>query len=396
MISVQEAKHIIQSNIASSKKEIISLSNACGLTLAEDIFSPMDVPQFNQSAMDGFAFKFVNDEMNMFTVVGEMQAGASIAPRVGPGEAIRIFTGAPVPDTCDTVVMKEKTCVEDNVVSITQNTFAYGDNVRLKGSEIQRGDIAMEKGLTLTPAAIGFAASLGISELLVFASPKITLIITGDELVEPGNPLYYGQVYNSNAYTLQAALEQIYPFNVKVLYAKDTANAVERNVKDALSDADFILLTGGVSAGDYDFVPQVLANCGITQLFHKIKQKPGKPLYFGKNEGTIVFGLPGNPASVLTCFYEYVMPALLQYMHKQPPDSVCKLILTKPISKKSGLTHFLKGRYTQTSVTPLQAQESYRMSSFSMADCFICLDENCTDLQAGEIVEVHKFPFHYL
>ncbi len=264
--------------------------------------------------------------------------------------------------------------------------------MRPKGAEIKAGELALPKHSLLTPAAIGFLASIGNTEVNVYPLPRISIIITGNELQQPGQPLQYGQVYESNSFALKSALQQLNIHNTDVLLADDTLEILSDKLSSALHQSDVVLLTGGASVGDYDFVLQAAAACGVETIFHKIKQRPGKPLFFGKKENKLVFGLPGNPASVITCFYEYVAPALALLSNKTFSLQKLNVPLTKPFKKAAGLTHFLKGFYDGKTVTALHAQESYRLSSFANANCLIQVNEEVTECKEGEPVEIHLLP----
>jgi molybdopterin molybdotransferase len=267
-----------------------------------------------------------------------------------------------------------------------------GVNVRLKGSEIKAGDLAVAKESLLMPAAIGFLAGIGMTEVLVYPYPVVSIIVTGNELLTPGQPLKPGQVYESNSFSLQAALRQLDITDVKIYKAEDTLETVKRVLNDALQNSHVVFLTGGVSVGDYDFVAAAAKENGIEKIFHKIKQKPGKPFYFGKKEKKLVFGLPGNPASVLTCFYEYVEPALKQMVKQKTGLKMMKVPLAEPFKKAAGLTHFLKGFFDGKTATALHAQESYRLSSFANANCLVKIEEEVTACEKGELVEIHLLP----
>jgi molybdopterin molybdotransferase len=288
--------------------------------------------------------------------------------------------------------MQEKTKVENDALLIQDDTLRPGTNVRLKGSEINKGDLAVSKDSLLMPAAIGFLAGIGVTEILVYPNPSISIIVTGNELIKPGQSLQKGQVYESNSYSLQAALKQLHIQNVKVYRVEDELEKVKHVMKDALQETEIVFLTGGVSVGEYDFVAAAAEENGIEKVFHKIKQRPGKPLFFGKKENKLIFGLPGNPASVLTCFYEYVEPALRKMTKQKTGIQVTKASLSMPFKKATGLTHFLKGFYDGNTVTPLHAQESYRLSSFAHANCLIKIEEDVTHCDKGELVEIHLLP----
>jgi molybdopterin molybdotransferase len=220
----------------------------------------------------------------------------------------------------------------------------------------------------------------------------VSLIVTGKELQEPGKELAPGQVYESNSYSLTAALSQLNFSDIQMTWADDDLSVIKQLLEKALEQSDLVLLTGGVSVGDYDFVLDAATQAGVTRAFHRIKQRPGKPIYFGTRENRLVFGLPGNPSSVLTCFYEYVLPAINLFRHRSAGLTVVKAPLAKGIEKAAGLTHFLKGRYDGNKVTVLGAQESYRLSSYAQANCLVVIDEATTACEAGEIVEIHLLP----
>lgn len=394
MISVTEAKEKIINNTATLTPVKSVLSLAGGKVLAEDVYSTIDIPGFDQSSMDGYAFSFKEWKLNqLLEVKGEIAAGNIAVTSLSPGSAVRIFTGAAVPPGADTVVMQEKVKIQNDHLVIDDDAILPGLNIRIRGSEIKAGELAVAKDSLLTPAAIGFLAGVGIAEVLIYPDPSISIIVTGNELQAPGHALQHGQSYESNSFSLRAALKQLHITEVKVYQAEDKLEKLVQVLKKTLEQSDVILLTGGISAGDYDFVLQAATQCGVEKLFHKVKQRPGKPLFFGKSAGKLVFGLPGNPASVLTCFYEYVEPALKKMVRQKTGMQITQAPLTGPFKKATGLTHFLKGFYDGNTVTPLHAQESYRLSSFANANCLIKIDEEVTVCDKDEPVEIHLLPF---
>ena len=393
MIAVKEAKKIIGENIVPLKDMRVPLPDALGLYLSADIFASMDIPAFAQSSMDGYAFAFADWKAEQpLSIAGEMAAGSNENIQLLPGQAVRIFTGAAVPEGADTVVMQEKVKAADGKLFIEDSKLEAGGNVRPKGSEIKAGEKALTAGSVISPAAIGFLTGIGITHVTVYPKPRISIIVTGKELQQPGQPLQYGQVYESNSFTLTAALQQININDVKTLWADDDLEILKQVLQNALLQADIVLLTGGISVGDYDFVLEAATQCGVTQLFHGIKQRPGKPLYFGKKNEQPVFGLPGNPSSVLTCFYQYVVPALQLMSNTKNTLQTKRVKLGKAVRKAAGLTHFLKGYYDGEKAMPLDAQESYRLSSFAKANCLVQVDEDITDLNEGENVIIHILP----
>lgn len=394
MISVSEALQSIRSSLEPLQPVTKPLATACGHVLAEDIFARVSIPNFQQSAMDGYAFRYADYQQSTeFTISGEVAAGDNAAIEIKPQQAIRIFTGAAVPQSFDTVVMQEKTTVDGNKLLVQDDQLVQGSNVRKEGVEIRRGETALPKGTVITPAAVGFLTGVGITEVFVFPKPVVHIIATGKELVKPGSPLQHGQVYESNSMMLKAALNQLGIHNISLSLAGDDITEISTVLQSALEGADLILLSGGVSVGDYDFVIEATKACGVEQLFHKVAQRPGKPLYAGVKGRKMVFGLPGNPASVLTCFYQYVTAAVETLTGRRELLEKRRLPLLQSFDKKIALTQFLKASVTAEGVTPLGAQESFRLSSFSVANSLIVLPEERREYSKGEMVEVLLLPY---
>ncbi len=391
MITVTEAKHIISTSVTELKPATVSLVHARGKVLAADVVATIDIPSFPQSAMDGYAFAF-DDLQKELIIDGEMAAGSSSTVEVAAGKAIRIFTGAPVPTGADTVVMQEKVKTENGVLIIEDEKLQRNSNVRPIGSEIKAGELALPKESLLTAAAIGFLAGIGVTEVSVIPDPVISIILTGNELQEPGKPLSYGQVYESNSFSLTAALELMHIPVHKIYKAEDDPAVLIAILQQALNESDLVLLTGGVSVGDYDFVLQAANKCGVIKQFHKVKQRPGKPLFFGIKNEKIAFGLPGNPSSVLTCFYEYVTEALAILTKRSLQLKSVQTVLAKDCKKAPGLTHFQKAYYDGQTVLPLSAQESYKLNSFATANCLLMLDADKEEYQANDPVTIHLLP----
>lgn len=391
MISVTEAKAIIDQQVSSLPPIVLPISKAAGLVLAEDIHATTDIPNFRQSSMDGYAVKYEPGRL-VFELAGEMAAGAMTQLEIQAHQAVRIFTGAPLPLGADTVVMQEKVVVENGQLIVDADAMQQFQHVRERGAEIKADALAMQEGTVLSPAAIGFLAGIGIAAVSVIPAPKVCIILTGNELQEPGHSLAFGQIYEANSVMLRAVLSQFGVTDVTVRRAEDDLHTLQGILSQALSEADLVLLTGGVSVGDYDFVVAAAKNCGIKQGFHKIKQKPGKPLFFGLKYQKVVFGLPGNPSSVLSCFYQYVLPALGRMVNKELSLKRVDAVLAFDYPKAPGLTHFLKGRHKDGQALALHAQESFRLHSFAQADCMIVLEASRGDYQAGDAVEIYLIP----
>ncbi|SER25929.1 molybdopterin molybdotransferase MoeA [Pedobacter rhizosphaerae] len=391
MLSVKEARQLIANQVKLLNPIKIKLEEASGHILAADVFAPYDIPSFRQSAMDGYALIF-EDQPLPLQLVGEMAAGTSESLQLSLGQTARIFTGAPVPEGADTVVMQEKVSLSAGKIIVEDIRLEKGSNVRAVGSEIKSGALAMAHGSLLSPAAIGFLAGIGITAVTVFPMPKVVIIVTGKELQKPGSELTFGQIYESNSYSLSAALKSEGITEISIVQADDDLEILTRILESALLKNDVILLTGGVSVGDYDFVLAASKACNIQQIFHKVKQKPGKPLFFGTKGEQLIFGLPGNPSSVLSCYYNYVLPAIKKLSNKENSVQEIKATLTHDYQKPAGLTHFLKGNYRNGKATPLNAQESFRLSSFAQANCLICLDEMQQEFKAGQTVDILLLP----
>lgn len=393
MISVTEARNIISTKMKPLPAREVSLSQGGGRILAEDVYSSYDIPAFPQSAMDGYAFRWEDWKVIGKLTVGEIiQAGHPEKIQFKAGTAVRIFTGAAVPEGADTAVMQEKTRLEKNELYIEDDTLKPGSNIRPCGSEIKKNTRALEAGSLLTPAAIGFLAGIGINEVKVIPHPSISIIITGKELVAAGQPLSYGQVYESNGMTLEAALKQSDFNDISIVKSDDNLEQLTMLLQEALTKTNLVLITGGVSVGDFDFTLQAAENCGVEKWFNKLKQKPGKPLYMGAKGDKTVFGLPGNPASVLTCFYEYVLPALGKMTGRKLELVSKSVTLKKSYTKKGALRHFLRGHVENDTVTILEGQESYKMQSFALANCLIVLEEEKHEYESGDKVDIHLLP----
>ena len=392
MISVEQAKQMIHASVSQLNTCKVGLADAAGRVLAKDIDAELDIPAYPQSSMDGYALSF--DSLgSVITLQGEMAAGSSSGMHVEAGKAVRIFTGAAVPPGADTVVVQEKSRAENGQLIIDDHPLKRGDNVRPVGSEIQKGSLALPAGTRLTPASIGFLAGMGVHEVEVFTNPRVGILVTGNELCEPGTQLSYGQVYESNSFTLRAALSAM-GINVSTtLHAKDDPTQLEAMLGKLLDENDMVLMTGGVSVGDYDFTMRAFETCGVEKIFHKIKQKPGKPILFGMKDNKPVFGLPGNPASVLTCFYQYVWPALGSLTGTTLSLRSAYVPLASGHNKPAGLTHFLKAEYDGSNVKLLTGQESYKLASFARANCLAVLPESQTTWAPGDLIQIHLLPY---
>jgi molybdopterin molybdotransferase len=391
MVSVNDAKNCIAQNSGLSRVASVCLHEAVGLVLGEDIYSPLNVPAFDNSAMDGYAFNF--DDLNSSSslrIAYEIPAGSNQKITLQRGEAARIFTGAPIPGNADTVVMQELATVENGFLSMLPSEIKKGDHVRRTASQTKEGDLVLKKYTKITPAVLGYLAGMGISAIKCFERPKVYLLISGSELVSPGNRLTEGQIFESSSYALAAALSEMGITLTKSPLLEDDKNLINNALTLALQEYDVVLITGGISVGDYDFVHEILANLGVEQLFYKVKQKPGKPLFAGKVGQKLVVALPGNPNSTLTCFYQYVKPALEIMMGKRNhfPEP-CLFELTHEFKKPMGLTHFVKGFSEEGKVEIFTEQESYKMNVFAKSNCIVELEEHQSFIEKGSLVKAY-------
>ncbi|OXE97600.1 molybdopterin molybdochelatase [Flavobacterium araucananum] len=384
MIQVEEALSIIAENSTSMPIRKIEVSKSLGYILATTVYSPIAMPPFRQSAMDGYAF--IHSEKHQYDVIGSSQAGDHSKIALKENEAIRIFTGAFVPHNADTVVMQEHVMATEKSILITRMPQQY-ENVRNKGEQIGAEEIVFDANTLITPAAIGFLSCLGITEIEVYKKPKVAILVTGNELVKPGEKLPKGKIYESNSVMLQAALQTIGIKKAKVYKVKDNLKATKKALKEILKKYDIVLVSGGISVGDYDFVKEALLENGVEELFYKINQKPGKPMFFGSKNETLVFALPGNPASSLTNFYIYVYPAIKNRMGFS--DIHLKKVIRKlkeSVTNTTGKTLFLKALYDETDVTVLEGQSSAMLNTFAIANSLLIVPNEAQTLKKGQLV----------
>jgi len=390
MITVKSAFEIIDASVQSLNSKMIPIINALGFTLTEDVNAPIHMPPFNQSAMDGYAINAPNPKQTQFHLIGEIQAGDDASEiKLKIGEAIRIFTGAMVPKMATTVAKQEIIEREGDRIRLTERCES-GLNIRKQGEQIVKDQIAAHKGTELSPGVIGYLIGLGITEVSVIRKPRVCIVATGNELIAPGNSLPPGKIYESNTFMLKTAFEE-FGFQAEISTVPDDYEATKTSLKNALEDADLLIVSGGISVGDYDFVGKALLELGTQQLFHRIKQKPGKPLFFGKHKNAIVFGLPGNPGAAISCFYIYVLRALQKMIGKvQPFLKNTNATLAQDISKNSSLTHFMKAREEHQQIVVLPAQSSAMLSAYNQANCLLVLEEGRSEWKKDDVVEIYS------
>ena len=384
MIKVSEALAIVAENSSNMPVQRIPVRKALGYILAETLYSPIDMPPFRQSAMDGYAF--IHSEKHQYDVISTSQAGDHSNIKLNENEAVRIFTGAFVPKNADTVVMQEHVLANKDSILIAAMPPQFS-NIRNKGEQIAKEEVVFEANTLITPAAIGFLACLGITEITVYKKPKVAILVTGNELVKPGKKLPKGKIYESNSVMLEAALQTIGINKTKVYKVKDNLKATKKALKEIVTKYDVVLISGGISVGDYDFVKEALLDNEVEELFYKINQKPGKPMFFGRKNETLVFALPGNPASSLTNFYIYVCPAIKNKMGFSEIHTT-KIIrkLNSDIKNNTGKTLFLKAKYDETTVTVLDGQSSAMLNTFAVANSLLIVPEEIEVYKEGQFV----------
>jgi len=403
MISVTKAKSLVLKNSFTFGVVKLPLEKALGLTLAEDVFALNDVPSFTNSAMDGYAVKSkqtkaaTKDNPLALKLIGSVKAGSFAKQILKNKEAIKIMTGAPLPKGADSVVIKEDTFEEYGKV-LVKKEVKPGENVRFQGEEIKKGDLALRKFTVLNPAALGFLATIGIKRVKVFKPPVITIIATGDELVTSSEKLTFGKIYDSNSVSLKAALKECGIDPVNILKSPDDLTGLQKTLSKAIQNSDIVLISGGISVGDYDYVKKILKSLKVKEIFWKVAQKPGKPLYFGKQGQVLVFGIPGNPAACLVVFYEYIRPAILKSMgRKEISLPTIRGKLTKTLKKNQNLSYFWRGKLNGNShpptVTISEKQGSHMLQTFALGDCLIIGPENITEIKKNSLVEVHLLPW---
>jgi len=402
MISFERAQRLVEKNIPRLRKKTVKIQNALGYVLAEEIRAPIDLPVDDHAAMDGFCLRSRqtrgarNGKPVLFRVCGDLKAGDTRRRIVKGLETCRIMTGAMLPAGADTVIAKEEAKVRGRYLAVDRLT-PRGKYIRYKGEEIKKGGIVLREHSLIHPATIGILAMLGKDKVKVMDRPKVSLTATGNEIVRPGFPRRPGQIYDSNSSLLRSALENMGIRPLTVNRVKDHPHALGRAVETALKKSDILILTGGVSVGKYDYVKDALKKAGVLTIFWNVGQKPGKPLYFGKRGKTLVFGLPGNPASVFTCFYEYVFPAVrLMSGSRHPYLDRETAQMGAEIKADPSKTLFLKGKRAlagmKNTVTPLGRQGSHMISSLQNADCLILIPPSQGIVKKGQKVEVDLLP----
>lgn len=372
----------------------LPLDECLGLVLAADVIAPLSLPPFDNSAMDGYAVRaaeLAGEGPVTLPVADDIPAGRTEISPLEPGTVQRIMTGAPVPPGADAVIQVELTDGGTETVTIN-GKVRPGANIRTAGDDVQKGDPVLTAGTVLRPSTVGLASALGLPELPVRRRPRVLVLSTGSELVEPGRPLQPGQIYESNGTMLAAAVRDAGGTAVQLKFVPDDVEEFHRALTPYLGSVDVIVTSGGVSAGAYEVVKDALA--GHDVKFTKVAMQPGGPQGSGRYEGVPVLTLPGNPVSAQVSFEVFVRPALLASMgHTQVERPTARATVTSPLTSPAGKTQFRRGLYDPSSgevVTPVGGPGSHLLSALALSNCLIEVPEDVTEVAAGaEVVVRH-------
>lgn len=398
-VSVAEARDLILGSLPAPTHEMVGLREACGRILAEEVRASAQIPPADNSAMDGFAVRAEDTARAPATlrVVEDLPAGRRARHKLGPGEAARIMTGAAIPEGADAVVMIERTepgRADPDAEVIVLESATPGQNVRRAGADVRPGTPVANSGSEVSPALVGMLAAIGRTALRVVTRPRVAVIATGDELVEPDRLEADGRIVSSNSWALQAAIAELGAEPVYLGISVDEPDRIEAAFRAALR-CDAVVSTGGVSVGDRDWIKQVLADLGGRMSLWRVNMKPGAPLAFARIDGRPVFGLPGNPVSTLVTFEQFVRPALLRMRgHSRIFRPVVRAVLAEDYDKPAGRMHFARVRLEQRA-DDLYAfatgdQSSGVLLSMVRAEGLAIVGADATHIPAGTSVPVQR------
>ena len=397
MLSVHEARAMILAATRPLPARAVPLGAALDGVAAADVVSPRNLPAWDNSAMDGYAVRSAdvagateNSPIHL-RVAGEVAAGKAATTPVGPQTCVRIFTGAPLPTGADAVVMQEDTRPHHDGYIAVLDAVVAGENIRRAGDDVRAGDVVVRAGTLFGPAQVGLAAAVGQAELLVYPRPRVGVLVTGAEVVEPGRRLAAGQIYDSNSFLLGGLVQRAGGEWVNLGIADDTKEALTEKLEYALAECDVVITSGGVSVGEYDLVKDVLRDLGCQQQFWKVAMKPGKPFVFGTRDHRLVFGLPGNPVSAAVTFLLLARPALLR-LRGLTDLELPQLtgVAAADLVNDGERPHYLRARYEAGKVTPLARQGSHVISSLTQANCLVEVPP-CRTIPAGTTVTAQLF-----
>lgn len=402
MISYEKARNLVMGKARILGREKIGLDEALGRTVAETIRSKIAVPPFRNSAVDGYAVRSADMVGGVRTVrlklLAEQPAGEYFRNKIGQGQAVKVMTGAPVPEGADAVVPVEEAS-QDGEYIVLKREFRPGENVREAGEDVARGQVIIEEGTVLKPPHLGLLAACGFDKVTVYRRPRVAVLITGNELCRPGQRLKLGKIYDANSTILRALVETSGAVLQVMKWVRDDLKSAVAALKAAAGRADIIITSGGVSVGDYDLVKEAAARAGARQVFWQVAQKPAKPLAFyelKKGRRTVwIFGLPGNPGAVMISFEEYVRPFIKKVCGRKDfwPEEV-EAVLAAPFRKKKGRLNFVRVRLVREGndwlAAPLDKQESGIISSLTRTDGLALIPAEADFIPAGTRVKVHR------
>ena len=395
MISVAEARTRIVQALAPLPAEQVALADALGRVLAEDVASRRTQPPCDVSAMDGYACRAADVAAlpAMLRLVGYVPAGGTPAGAVGPGEAVRIFTGAPVPEGADTIVIQENTVAEGKTVRVVDGKAPPGRFIRPAGLDFSAGERRLTAGRRLTARDIGLAAAMNVPWLKVRRRPRIAILATGDEIVMPGDAIGPNQIVSSNALALAALVKIAGGAAIDLGIAPDSADVLKTMAAGARG-ADMLVTTGGASVGDHDLVKRVLGEVGLALDFWKIAMRPGKPLMFGRLDGTPVLGLPGNPVSAMVCALIFLVPAIAAMLGVYSDlRGMTTARLNRNLPENDEREDYLRATLAHAAdgtlvATPFEKQDSSMFATFAAADCLVIRPPFAPAVKAGTNVTI--------
>ncbi len=397
MITVEEALDKVLSHIKPLGFEKVSILEALGRVIVEDIYANRDIPPFDNSGMDGYAVRsedIQNASLNHpvhLEVIADLPAGFVSKKGLEEGKAIRIMTGASIPKGADTIVPVEDTNQEEKFVSIFE-PVPLGGYIRKAGEDVRKGECVISRGDSIRSAEVGMLASVGRSFVSVFQRPLVAILCTGEELVDVDGNLEGVKIVSSNSYTLAAQVKDCGAIPIQLGIARDRKEEIKEKLLQGIR-SDVLISSAGVSVGDYDFVKEALSELGMEMIFWRVAMKPGKPVVFGLLQGKPVFGLPGNPVSSMVSFEQFVRPSLLKMMgHRQLFRPVIEAILKEDIRKRPGRRHFLRAFVSfekeEYFVTLTGAQGSGILKSMVKANGLVVIPEDRELVKAGDKVKV--------
>ena len=403
MISVAEAHKIIDDQITRLARERVSINDIEGRVLAAEIIASFPQPRFDNSAMDGFAVRASDTKGASkkrpidLKMVGVVSAGSAGDVVVGTGQCAQCMTGAPIPQGADAIVIVEDSSGYESGPEVQMYTEVQeGQHIRREGEEIQLRDLLINDGTCITTAEIGTMATFGYKDIQVYRKPKLALFATGDELIEPGNDLLPGQIYNSNLYVFEDLARRAGAEVVLKNVIKDDKDSLKTFLADTFDSCDMVISSGGVSMGKFDYVRDVFMELGVQEHFWKVAQKPGRPLFFGSNSTALIFGLPGNPVSAFIGFMEYVWP-VLESMTGQSRASTISAVLDESFPLDAVKTRYLFGNTWsedgQLICVPSKKVGSHMLTSSLEANCIIVADPGDIPLTKGAQIRVRLLPW---